>query len=558
MDPTLLESRVDALTHHVQLLTERVDQLSARLGEAPISFEDHHLSSAEASEKMLSWAESSALLPRISTVCFLMVVALILRTITDRGIISIPVGSVIGIAYAGMLLLIGAYGYFKSHALSPIFTTCGAVLMFSIVVETHSHFEWLPVAAAYALLAIVCVGGTALSVRYGIKAPGIVAIVGACLASVALELPEPTFPYLMAMLGLFSLASYLIAPIPGCAWVRWIVLAVTVVMMAVWLQKLLSSLAGVKTVSLFVQGWFPFVVILFSIMNLGIALLGMVRSRKDTISVYNRVLPTLNVVWAYAMLSWASPLLAGSEMMFAVAGVVAGIGHLMVSLVLGNGKLRTRQASSALYFAGSLLLVLWLPRVISGLWTLPLLSLVALSAALLSVRRENAGLLVNAYVIQAYCTLMLAFYLVTMPMPLEWALAALVLTGFSLWQFGLRQKGDVIPLLGALGSAFLMLRVLAYHVLQTMVADSADEFVCAQSVIINAAAVALMLTSVWRRDKELRNVAIGVMVVGGIKSMIVDLLSIHGVPLVVSIFTFGLALAFDSIMLRRWQHPESG
>lgn len=557
MDPTPIESRVDALTRHVQLLTERVDQLSARLGESPISFEDHHLSSAEASEKMLSWAESSALLPRISTVCFLMVVALILRTITDRGIIGIPVGSVIGIAYAGSLLLIGAYGYFKSHALSPIFTTCGAVLMFSIVVETHSHFEWLPVAAAYALLAIVCVGGTGLSVRYGIKAPGIVAIVGACLASVALELPEPTFPYLMAMLGLFSLAAYLIAPIPGCAWVRWIVLAVTIVMMAVWLQKLLSSLAGAKTVSLFVQGWFPFVVILFSIMNLGIALLGMVRSRKETISVYNRVLPTLNVVWAYAMLSWASPLLAGSEVMFAVAGVVAGIGHLMVSLVLGNGKLRTRQASSALYFAGSLLLVLWLPRVISGLWTLPILSAVALAAALLSVRRENFGLLINAYVIQTYSTLMLAFYLVTMPMPLEWALSALVLTGVSLWQFGLRQKGDVIFLLAALGSAFLMLRVLAYHVLQAMVADFADEFVCAQSVIINAAAVGLMLISVWRRDKELRNVAIGVMVVGGVKSMIVDLLSVHGVPLVVSIFTFGLALAFDSIMLRRWQHPET-
>lgn len=556
MDPMLLESRVEALTHHVQLLTERVDQLSARLGEAPMSFEDRHLSSEEASEKMLSWAESSALLPRISTVCFLMVVALILRTITDRGMISIPVGSVIGIAYAGTLLLIGAYSYFKSHALSPIFTTCGAVLMFSIVVETHSHFEWLPVAAAYAILAVVGVGGTALSVRYRIKAPGIVAIMGACLASVALELPDPTFPYLMAMLGLLSLASYLIAPIRGCAWVRWIVLLVTIVMMAVWQQKLLTSLESVKTVTLFVQGWFPFVVILFSIMNLGIALLGMVRGRSETLSVYNRMLPTLNVVWAYAMLSRAAPLLGGSDMMFAVAGVVAGVGHLMVSLVLGNGTLRTRQASSALFFAGSLLLVLWLPEVISGLWTLPILSAVALLAALLSIRRKNFGLLINAYVIQVYSTLMLSFYLVTLPMPLVWILAALVLTIFSLWQYLLRQKGDIIPLLAALGSSFLMLRVLAYTIVHTMFVDFSDEFICAQSVIINVSAMLLMMISVWRRDKELRNVAIGVMVIGGLKSMGVDLLSVHGVPLVVSIFTFGLALALGSIMLRRWQHPE--
>lgn len=557
MDPTLLESRVAALTHHVQLLTERVDQLSARLGEAPVSFEEHHISSDEASEKMLSWAESSALLPRISTVCFLMVVAIILRTITDRAIVSIPVGSVIGIAYAGSLLLIGAYSYFKSHALSPIFTTCGAVLMFSIVVETHSHFDWLPVVVAYTLLAIVCVGGTALSVRYRIKAPGIVAIIGACMASVALELPEPTFPYLMTMLGLFSLAAYLIAPIHGCAWVRWVVLLVTIVMMAVWQQKLLAALGDVKQVSLFVQGWFPFVVILFSIMNLGIALLGMVRGRTETLSMFNRMLPTVNVLWAYIMLSRAAPLLGGSDMMFAVAGVVAGAGHMMASFVLGNGTLRTRQSSSALYFAGSLLLALWLPKVISGLWTLPILSAVALVAALLSVRRHNPGLLVNAYLLQVYSSLMLAFYLATLPIPWEWALAAAVLVGFSFWQFLLRQQGDVIPLLSALGSAFLMLRVLAYHALQSTMIDSADEFACAQSVIINVSAMALMMVSVWRRDKELRNVALGVMIIGGLKSMLVDLLSVHGVPLVVSVFSFGLALALGSIMLRRWQHPET-
>ncbi len=482
-------------------------------------------------------------------------VALILRTITDRAMISIPVGSVIGIAYAGALLLVGAFSYFKSHALSPIFTTCGAILMFSIVVETHGRFDWLPPAPAYAILAIVCIGGAALSIRYRIKAPGIVAIVGACVASVALELPEPTFPYLMAMLGLFNLAAHLIAPIRGCAWVRWLILLVTFVMMAVWQQKLLTPLASTRAVSLLVQGWFPFVVILFSIMNLGIALLGMVRSRAGVLSAYDRVLPTINVLWAYVMLSRAVPLLGGSEVMFAIAGVAAGVGHLMVSLVLGNDASRTRQASSALYFAGSLLFVLWLPQVIGGLWALPILSGLALGAALLSIRRENFGLLINAYVIQSYSTLMLAFYLAVLPLPLGWALAALMLAGFSVWQYLLRQKGDIIPLLSALGSFFLMMRVLAFQVLQLWNADFSDEFASAQSVIINASAVGLMWISVWRRDKELRNVAIGVMVIGGIKGLGADLLGIHGVPLVVSIFSFGLALAFGSIMLRRWQHP---
>ena len=40
----------------------------------------------ELSEEVLGWASRNAVLPRLATVCFLMVIALILRTITDSGL----------------------------------------------------------------------------------------------------------------------------------------------------------------------------------------------------------------------------------------------------------------------------------------------------------------------------------------------------------------------------------------------------------------------------------------------------------------------------------------
>lgn len=539
MDVSSLESRVDELAQEVQRLRHQVDCLVAHREPPPALQPITPLQAEEASEKVLTWVDHSAILPRISTISFLLVVALILRTITDKEIVSIPVGSVIGIAYAGILLLIGAYSYFKSHALSPIFTTCGAVLMFSIVVETHSRFEWLPAVAAYTILALVCLGGTLLSVRYRIKAPGIVAIIGACAASVVLELPEPTFPYLMAMLGIFNLTAYMIAPIRGCAWVRWIVLLVSLVMMAVWQQKLLTPLVGVKTVSLFVQGWFPFVVILFSMMNLGIALLGMVRSRADHVSAFDRMLPTLNVVWAYFMLTRSAPLLAGSELMFAIAGVVAGVGHLMVSV--------TCRASSAMFFAGALLLILWLPPLVGDLWSVPVISALAFIAAIVAHRRIS-------YLLQVYCLAILAARLFAMPAPAVGAVAAAAVMVFTFCQYRMRDRAAVMMLMISLASAFLLLRVLAYAGILAVWGEFEEMFASAQSVIINAAGLGLMLVSVMRRDKELRNVAIAVMIVGSFKSLVVDLLSIHGMPLVVSIFSCGIAIAIDSVLLGRWQH----
>jgi hypothetical protein len=99
-----------------------------------------------------------------------------------------------------------------------------------------------------------------------------------------------------------------------------------------------------------------------------------------------------------------------------------------------------------------------------------------------------------------------------------------------------------------------MMRCVIYHTLQMVYGQlPPDAFTCSQSVLINTAAVFLIVLAYLRRDTEIRNVAILVTVVGGIKVFAFDLLSTHGLPLVFSVFSFGQAALVESIALGKWQ-----
>src|SRR5208337_578005 len=141
-------ARVEELTARIHALTETVEQLSARLthsssattastppaSDIPVEEEVEDLS--QVAEEIITWAGKASLLPRISTLCFLLVVALGLRTLTDNNIIETLLGSVLGMGYAALLILASWYGYARENPLAPVFAACGAALMAIIVVET--------------------------------------------------------------------------------------------------------------------------------------------------------------------------------------------------------------------------------------------------------------------------------------------------------------------------------------------------------------------------------------------------------------------------------------
>src|ERR1035437_7252030 len=103
-----LEDRVELLAGQLETLSRRVDQLTLKMGAAnerpALPTEVNGADRGDASEELLSWAGKSSLLQRLSTLCFLLVVALILRTIADSGLIDLQIGSLLGMGYASLLM----------------------------------------------------------------------------------------------------------------------------------------------------------------------------------------------------------------------------------------------------------------------------------------------------------------------------------------------------------------------------------------------------------------------------------------------------------------------
>jgi hypothetical protein len=121
--------------------------------------------------------------------------------------------------------------------------------------------------------------------------------------------------------------------------------------------------------------------------------------------------------------------------------------------------------------------------------------------------------------------------------------------------------GGAVTLLAALTGFFFLLRGIAWRILAGG-PGGPEAFQCTRSIIINLAALGLGFYAFRARNREIRNVAILAIAVGAVASAS-DLLGIKGVPLVLSVLSFGLAAATQSITLSRWQRvspvpvPES-
>ena len=89
-----LEKRVEQLDAEVRALKLRVEQLATRMNlpepeptavKRPVPVQELLTEEpVEVAEELLTWAGKASLLPRLSTICFLLVVALALRKARNR------------------------------------------------------------------------------------------------------------------------------------------------------------------------------------------------------------------------------------------------------------------------------------------------------------------------------------------------------------------------------------------------------------------------------------------------------------------------------------------
>jgi len=580
-----LEDRIEELERQLRALRERVDALgendSSRAVTSAPGIEDHAGRDEDASEKVLAWVGRSSLLQRLATVCFLLVVALVLRTLTDSGVMAKDLGSWLGMVYAFALIGWGWFGYRRQHPLAPVFTVIGTFLLYSIVVETHEHFESLSTLPAYLLLAAAAVMTAAISHLYRVALPVFVGALGMALAGVALDFPNPVFPYLFVLLVAANMLGTFATRLQRCSWLRWLLFLLTVFMAQVWGFRLGIFLgrSGGEELPFSLLGFFP-VVALVAGVYLVTALFGIRGRISEKISRFDYALPTLNILWAFMVARYVVNSGLGNEWFLGLSGLAAAAIHLAVAFWLGRGRTEGAPGANSFTIAGTVLLAMALPMATgSRLLSLAVLSALAFAMAAQAYRWRSGGMRAFSYLLQIYGCATLALLLRsaegTAP-SLVGALASTVLSCLAffhyLWarnnppaaessvfaRFDPEDRSAVLLLMAALVGAFFALRVGVYQGLGHFMPgeDPSLAFSSAQSVLINASAVVLMCFAFARRNKEVRNVAILLTVIGGCKVFLLDLFGMRGVPVVVSVLSFGVAASLESFALTRWQRID--
>jgi len=530
------------------------------------------------SDEVIRWASRASLFPRLATLCFLMVIALILRTITDNGIVNPLLGMGLGMGYAAALMVAGWYQYRRGSSLAPVFVACGAILMSSIVVETHARFGSLPLVPAYWTLMATGAALAFVSRQFSVFLPVSVGTLGMCLAGAAIDYPDPFFPYLFMVLLTANLLGYYAGTLRRCGWLRWTVLLVTLAMFLLWGMRLAAVAARKNDAApTLAPEWFLPVLAAVGVAFLTIALLGIVRSRREKLSVFEFCLPTINAVGSYLAARVVVDGTDGSALALSLVAILFALVHFGAAFWLAMRKIDGVPGTNSFVVAGSALLGLALPTALgSGLAAAPVLAAAAVGVAVLSDRWGSGAIRATSYLLQIYSVVSLALSFLTNGLPASplagtvpcAALAAAALVHYR-WcrrhapparsplfeTYDREDLSGAVTLLAALTGSFFLLRAIAWWIIVPAGPGGPETFQCTQSIFINLAALGLGLYAFRTRNREIRNVAILVIAVGAVKSAS-DLLGTRGVPLVLSVFSFGLAAATQSITLSRWQRPS--
>lgn len=578
-----LVKRVADLESQVSALTETVNQLQAGIGTAALTGDaakkktpHNRATEGGTSDEILSWVDKSYILSRIATTSFIVAVALALRTAADSGTIDLQLGSFIGMLYAFGLIIYGWFAYKEKRIQAPVFILWGTIVMCGVVVEAHRVFDTVPTELAYVAMVVTGLVATIISRLHHVALPVFVGTIGMSFGSFALDYPNPVFPYLAIILGLANIFATYATRLLRASWLRWLLLVLSLFMILLWNQKLAVYLSKLRLENLdfSVQGMLPSIGFL-GLVFAGIALLGVLGKVQEKISRFDVVLPVLNVFWIYLAAKGAIGLGLTTPATFGSVAIIVAIAHLMVAWWLAHRTEGGALGTTSFAMAGGFLMAFAAPMaighaVIAG----TLVALLAVCMAWVSMRRGNLGLRLGSYLLQFYaCSVLVSLLWTTdgtkpsLVGALSSGLLAIIAFCHYFWarrhppvpgttlldKLNKNDRGASILLVAALVSGFFTLRVGLYQTLDFLHSATHSAFGGAQSVLINVIAAALLLLSLVRRNEELRNVAVVVTVIGAGKVFLMDTMQLKGMPLMFSVFTFGMVAALASFVLGRWK-----
>lgn len=579
----------DQLMQEVQRLAARVEQLSARLaalehGSAAVSRPAPAVmpqTRVQADAGPAPLIDTGALLPRIATVCFLLVVALILRTITDSQFINIRAGSVLGMTYAAVLILLGFRLYAKKSRLAPVFPGCGILLLFSIVLETHARYHTLSTLGAYAIL---FAGGAtlfAMSIRYRATALICLGVPVAAAVAMAIDFPYPSYPVLGSLLLAAIIAASYSFKQMRCRYLRWFTLLLSALFWLLWTSKMDTIPSCAEPVAEAMSpAWFLPMLMAFWLVYVATVVLNVLKQDLE-LGFFESIIPTLTAVGGFAAADTAVTSWLGGRNWLYGAAVIIAVLHLALAWWLARHNRERATGSNVFILAGACLIIATSAAVLKNHigYALPLWSASALFLAHLSAAWRNQGIRLTSYFMQAVTcgvALLSGTLLVPSALPAATGLAAAGLFAFGLGQyrwcrthapdpsysffFSRIDRKDylaVVLLVCGLLGGYGLGQVILQQVLAGMAVDVEFPLRSGQSLLINCGALVLMYLALKGRDKELITVATIVAVIGAGKVFILDMFGIKGVPLVLSVFSTGVVAAFGSVVMGRWSKDEN-
>ncbi len=589
------EIKINQLSEKVASLTNQVNEQSGRLTSLEKTWSDQLReirsalnSSMDANvttvmdgelmrESRSSLVDSGSFMARLASICFILVIALILRTMTDSGFIGAEWGSKIGAVYAFFLIAIGWWMLKQKQSLGPIFPICGAFLLYTLVLETHARFDVYTSITAYSILLFTLLPLVILGKRYQLSFFHGVGLLGASCTAFAIDFPNPDFSQLAFFLFAANVISFSIEH-QKTRWAKILLYAMTLLFWFYWTAKLHAPIVkGMEISSSVALPWFLPITVLTTLTLMGFSAHVCFR-RNESLPIFDTVLPTINVLWLFTVCSLVIVPWQGSALILGYNGFALAIVNFIVGWAIYKFSRQDAPGISAFVFAGTTLMVMATLAIVQNvLIALASWSVVAVILCVISGKCGIGGIRLTSYLLQCVTTFLGICYGVLLTGATV-QITSLFIAGFLVIMSGFqyywcrkhlpvcrtgfftfvdpKDNSAVVLLLAALVNGFCMLQMAAYSLLTFYTKTPGNAMLGAQSILINIGAIGLMVFGLRSKNREVLYMAIGVVVIGALKALGYDLLKVHGIPLVLSVFSFGVVAAVGSIVLSRWSKIE--
>ncbi|GAB4152828.1 MAG: hypothetical protein Fur0037_21670 [Planctomycetota bacterium] len=584
------EPSIDRVLDEIRDLREHVERLETRLSALEggrredrgilssllpfaASREERQGPGNEQAESAASWAGRSRTPQRLATISFVLVIALLLRTLTDNGTLDRGTGIVVGIAYCASLVLLGAWLGARGRPGKRVLPICGGVLLCTIAAEGRQVFGILDSATTYGLLGADALALAALGFRVGSAAIVSIPSLAAALAGLSIGFPQLDFVPAAGLLLLVALIAARLERRLETPFLEWVVLPLVWFFWALWGLKARAGALRPETVwPGLAAGWYLPLLAGFVAVYLASAARRQMLDREP--SVFAAVSPFANIAWGYgtALLFVTASGLATSGLAWstlAASLICLGLAFAVFRRKGGGGA-----AVTAFTIAGAAAVVLAAPALLGRFdLTAPLWSAIAFTTALLSAAWSSPGLRVSSIALQLASVAGAALGgIYSAPAPSLAAAAAesaaLAVLAVVHWRYHRTHpmpegnwfaridrgsRADYALLWICVAACFGLSRVLTHEIAGALATDVENAFQGGQTIVVNCGAIALMAIGLRTMDRRILKTSLLVAALGGLKAFGWDLLAAKGVPLVLSVFSFGVAAAAGSFVLARLQ-----